>query len=486
MGSQEDREIREHAQSLMQTGQLADAERLLTEHAAKRKSDHEARALLAQIALIQRDFPRTESLLMQALRGDRKRADYHALLAEMLTTSGRHREAIARYDQALKAQSGYDAAIAGKAEVYLRMGNSAKSLEVVSRGPDTPVTAVPHARALLRETRLTEAIDLARLHLPALKARGDVQRGLWFVLGQACERSDRFDEAFDAYRSGNALSARGWTPEDDRQRNSILQEAFSADALPTLPKSDCDDDRPIFIVGLPRCGSTLTEQIIDAHPDAHGVGEIETLHDLVISMQSRLSTRLPWPGLLQETNEISLASIGQVYLDELTRLAPKARRVVDKHLGNFLHIGLIALLFPKARIIHCTRDSMDLGLSCWTMKFPQGTNAWASDLYSIGQACTLTASLMEHWKGVLDIPILEVQYESLVADLDGGVRRLLDFCGLDFDERCIRFWQSDRTVLTLSSDQVRQPIYASSVGRHAAWGDRLADLQRGLTATTSP
>jgi len=486
MGSQEDREIREHAQSLMQTGQLADAERLLTEHAAKRKSDHEARALLAQIALIQRDFPRAESLLMQALRGDRKRADYHALLAEMLATSGRHREALARYDQAIKAQSGYDAAIAGKAEVYLRMGNSAKSLEVVSRGPDTPVTAVPHARALLREKRLAEAIELALLHLPALKARGDVQRGLWFVLGQACERSGRFDEAFDAYTNGNALSARGWTPEVDRQRNSVLQEAFSADALPSLPKVDCDDDRPIFIVGLPRCGSTLTEQIIDAHPNAHGVGEIETLHDLVMSMQPRLGTRLPWPSLLQETNEAGLASIGQVYLDELTNLAPKAQRVVDKHLGNFLHIGLIALLFPKARIIHCTRDSMDLGLSCWTMKFPPGTNAWASDLYSIGQTCALTASLMGYWKGVLDIPILEVQYESLVADLDGEVRRVLDFCGLDFDERCLRFWESDRTVLTLSSDQVRRPIYASSVGRHAAWGDRLADLRRGLTATTSP
>ena len=92
---------------------------------------------------------------------------------------------------------------------------------------------------------------------------------------------------------------------------------------------------------------------------------------------------------------------------------------------------------------------------------------------------------MEYWKGVLDIPILEVQYESLVADLDGEVRRVLDFCGLDFDERCLRFWESDRTVLTLSSDQVRRPIYASSVGRHAAWGDRLVDLRRGLTATTS-
>jgi tetratricopeptide (TPR) repeat protein len=470
----------------MKIGQLADAERLLTEHSGKRKSDHEALALLAQIVLMQQDFPRAESLLMQALRSNRKRADYHALLAEMLATTGRHREAIARYDQSLKVQSGYDAAIAGKAEVYLRMGNPAKSLEVVSRGPDTPVTAVPRARALLRENRLTEAIDLTRLHLPALKARGDVQRGLWFVLGQACERAARFDEAFDAYTSANALSACGWTPEVDRQRHSVLKEAFSAEALPTLPKTDCKDNRPIFIVGLPRCGSTLTEQIIDAHPDAHGVGEVETLHNIVISMQSKLGTRLPWPDLLQEINEVSLASIGQIYLNELTKLAPKARRVVDKNLGNFLHIGLIALLFPKARIIHCTRDSMDLGLSCWAMKFSPGTYPWTSDLYSIGQACTLTTSLMEYWKGVVDIPILEVQYESLVADLDGGVRRVLDFCGLDFDERCLRYWQNTRTVLTLSSDQVRQPIYTSSVGRHAAWGDRLADLRRGLTATTLP
>ena len=108
------------------------------------------------------------------------------------------------------------------------------------------------------------------------------------------------------------MSERGWTPEFHRQHNSVLQEAFSANIFPSLPKVDCDDDRPIFIVGLPRCGSTLTEQIIDAHPNAHGVGEIETLHDLVMSMQTRLGTRLPWPALLQETNEAGRASIGQV------------------------------------------------------------------------------------------------------------------------------------------------------------------------------
>lgn len=480
MGSHEDRGLRDQAQSLMRAGQIGQAEELLRGHGASRPNDHEALALLAQIALMQRRLDEAESLLMRALRGDRRRADYHALLAEVLTTAGRHREAIGRYDHALKIHGNYDAAHAGKAETYLRMGKVDRAIGSLERAPDTPITAIPRLRALTRQGEYEAAIAIARRHLPATNATNDVQRGLWFGLGQACEKATRFDEAFEAYTQANALSQGGWTPTLDQDRNDVLMAAFSAEVLPTLPRSECASDRPVFVVGLPRCGSTLVEQIIDAHPDASGVGEIETLGQLVMEMPERLGTRLPWPDLLQETNERGLTDIAEAYLADLQARAPKGRKVVDKQLGNFVHVGLISLLFPKARIIHCTRDPMDLGLSIWTQKLPPGTNAFASDLKSIGQSWRLAEILCAYWGDVLEYPILEVGYEELVADLEGQTRRMLDFCDLPFDERCLRFWESGRTVLTLSSDQVRRPIYGSSVGRHAAWGALLDPLRVGV------
>jgi len=453
MGSHEDRALRDHAQALMRAGRIGEADEVLRAHALARPNDHEALALLAQIASMERRLDEAESLLMRAIRGDRARADYHALLAEVLTTAGRHREAIGRYDHALKLHRDYDAAHAGKAETYLRMGKVDRAYE--------------------------DAIAVARAHLPATSASNDVQRGLWFGLGHACEQAKLIDEAFEAISHANALSTGGWTDEGDRHRNDVLMSTFSAEVVPTLPRSDCQSDRPIFVVGLPRCGSTLVEQIIDAHPDATGVGEIETLAKLVLDMPSRLGTKLPWPELLQETNEQGLGMIAQAYLDDLAARSPDASRVVDKQLGNFVHVGLISLLFPKARIIHCRRDPMDLGLSIWTQKLPPGTNAFASDLRAIGAAWRLAQNLMEHWTRVLEYPILAVDYEALVADLEGQTRRMLEFCDLPFDERCLRFWESGRTVLTLSSDQVRQPIYRSSVGRHEAWGALLDPLREG-------
>lgn len=155
-------------------------------------------------------------------------------------------------------------------------------------------------------------------------------------------------------------------------------------------------------------------------------------------------------------------------------------RRVDKQLGNFGLLGLVAMLFPKARIIHCRRHPLDAGLSCWTRKFAPGTNEWANTMEGIAEFHRESEAWMDHWREVLPLPVLEVRYEHLVADLDGEARRIIDFCGLDWDDRCLRFWETGRTVLTLSADQVRQPLYDRSVGRHARWGASLDPLRSAL------
>jgi len=480
LGAQEDKAIRAQAQSMLQAGHIDTARELLRQHVTTRSRDHEAWAILGQIATMGRRFDEAESMVMRALRGDRKRADYHALLGEVLLTSGRHKEAIGRFEQATRLHAGYDAAFAGMAESCLRMGDPERALTILTAAPDTPVTAVPHARALNRQKQYDEAIALIRRHLPAGDRPVDVQRGLWFALAAACERTGRYAEAAEAATEGNARSTGGWSHGRMSTMQQEWMEVFSTDRITSLPKAANEDTAPVFIVGLLRSGSTLTEQILDAHSQGHGAGELEVLPQLLAGMQQRFGTMLPWPALLQEVNEQVMDTVATDYLSTLRNLAPRARRIADKQLGNLMHLGAIQLLFPRARVVHCVRHPMDLGLSCWMQKLPPGTNPWACDLKSIAEMIRCADEMMDHWRHTLDLPILEVRYENLVEDLEGQTHRLLDFCDLPFEEQCLRFWETGRTVLTLSSDQVRQPIYASSVGRHTPWGEQLSDLRDAL------
>ncbi len=480
MGAQEDRAIRTQAQQLLQAGHLDSATELLRQHVNARPRDHEAWALLGQIASMERRFADAESMVMRALRGDRKRADYHALLGEVLMTSGRHKEALSRFEQATRLHEGYDAAFAGMAEACLRMGDPDRAMAILNKAPDTPITAIPHARALSRHKKFDDAIELTQRHLPATNSPVDVQRGLWFARAAACERIERYQDAFEAASEGNARSAGGWSATHAASKQQEWREIFTREAMASLPTASNSDNAPVFIVGLLRSGSTLTEQILDAHSQGFGAGELETLPTLLANAQTRFKTIRPWPAMLGEVNARVLDELAGTYLTEIHQLAPKVSRIADKQLGNIMHLGAVQLLFPNARVVHCTRHPMDLGLSCWMQKLPPGTNHWASDLADIGEMIRLADDMMAHWRETLEIPLLEVRYEDLVADLEGQTRRLLRFCNLPFEPPCLRFWESGRTVLTLSSDQVRRPIYASSVGRHVPWGDLLGPLRASL------
>ncbi|MCH2133148.1 MAG: sulfotransferase [Phycisphaerales bacterium] len=482
MSSEQDRLVRQQISSLLYGGDVAAAESLCQQHLRSRARDHEAMALLAHIHLTAGRFRDAEATLSRAIALDAKRADYQALMAEILTTTGRHREALGRYDKALKIRSDFEAALAGKADTYLRMGKPDKALRVVSDSPrpssESALLAIVQARALIRDGQYDEAESVARQHLPGDELIIEHRRSLWFVAAQAAERRGDLDGAAETYRQANALSEDDWDPEASTTARAAAREIFT-DAE-RLPRSDCREDRPVFIVGMLRSGSTLAEQIIAAHPDAAGLGEIDTLPTLAATLQEVLGTALPYPACLQETNELSLTGVARAYLDETRGMAPKAHCRVDKQLGNFCFLGLISLLFPNARVIHCRRHPMDMGLSCWTQKFAPGTTGWSSTLEGIAGFHREYEAWMDLWSEVLPMTVLEVRYEDLVADLEGQTRRLLEFCDLEWDDRCLKFWETKRTVLTLSSDQVRQPLYGRSVGRHAQWGSRLSPLRDAM------
>ena len=246
--------------------------------------------------------------------------------------------------------------------------------------------------------------------------------------------------------------------------------AFAPELLASLRANALRDERPLFVVGMPRSGTTLVEQILSAHPQGHGCGELTEIVGIAEAIPA--ATALRWPQDAARIDGGWLRQRAQAYLARAARGAPPhARRLVDKQPYNFLHVGLIAMLFADARIVWCRRDPRDIALSIFSESFaPSAT--YATDRDDIAFVIAQQERLMLHWQAVSPLPILAIEYERVVADTDAQIRRLVDFAGLPWDDRCLDFHASGRSVQTLSRWQVRQPMHARSVGRwrnYPAW-----------------
>ncbi len=237
---------------------------------------------------------------------------------------------------------------------------------------------------------------------------------------------------------------------------------------------------PVFIVGMPRSGTTLVEQIISAHPAAYGAGELPDIIGLVRALPGFLrNNREPYPECVGELNENAEFALSERYLEKI-RLSPgDPERVTDKMPHNFLHVGLIALLFPNARIIHCTRNPVDTCLSCYFQDF-MGRHTYAYNLEDLGYYYGEYRRLMAHWREVLPMQFMDVNYEELTANAEANSRRIIEHVGLPWDERCLEFYKTGRNVATASYDQVRQPIYRKSVERWRNYEQHISPLLSSL------
>jgi tetratricopeptide (TPR) repeat protein len=230
-------------------------------------------------------------------------------------------------------------------------------------------------------------------------------------------------------------------------------------------------DQPVFIVGLPRSGTTLTEQILASHPLLHGAGELPDLPRLA----AQVSPEAPWTAA-QGVTGTRHRELAHAYLRALREGAPKGRlRITDKSPFNFFQLGFAALLFPQARVIHCRRDARDNALSIWLENF-NPDQRYATDFADIAHLRRGYERLMAHWRDALPLRILEVDYEALVADTEGQARRMVEFLGAPWDRRCLEFHASARAVQTPSRWQVREPIYTRSIERWRAWAPYLPEL----------
>lgn len=467
------------AMNAIANGQPHQAETLCRSVLSEKRRDDLAMALLAQAYNSTGKYDDALQMIRSAISKNNKRADYHGLLGDMLTTRGDFRKALDAYDKALKLQPDHHGVIAGKANTWLRLNKPQKARAlvepVVQQGNEDLTVAIVYAKALIGDEKPSDAADILLGHLPADQEPVETRRTLYFILGKAMELAGEYKSAMEAYQEGNSLSATGFDIDACVQKHDDIIKTFPSDYDGATADSTVDSSSRVFIVGMLRSGSTLTEQIIDAHPMGRGLGELETLPRLVNEMLGGESVLQAWHKCTTD----QLNNLVKQYLQDASCKTNESV-LVDKQLGNYQFIGVIHTLFPKAKVIHCTRNPLSMGLSCFAQKLPPSTNPWASNLRDIGHFYNEYARLMRHWQDVLGDTMLEVRYEDLVNDQENQTRTILDFCGLDFNERCMRFWETGRAVLTLSQDQVRKPMYDSSIARHDRFGTLLDPLRDAL------
>lgn len=303
---------------------------------------------------------------------------------------------------------------------------------------------------------------------------------LHFALGKAYDDCWDYDRAFEHYFAGNESKRKRLPLGSDRaQLTERIIEVFSADFFEQRDGIGSDSDLPILVLGMPRSGTTLTEQIISSHPDVHGAGELSYFGSVASGLNKLLRSSEPFPTASEAIDQSNYALIAKPYLKLLRWHSATARHVTDKMPGNYRYLGLIALLFPRAVIIHCERDALDTCLSIYFQHFARGHD-YSYDLHAIAETYRQYRRLMAHWHQVLPGRIYTSNYEQLVSNPEQKARELIAACGLEWDDGCLAFHQSKREVRTASVAQVRQPIYTHSKQRWRNYEKHLGPLKEGF------
>jgi tetratricopeptide (TPR) repeat protein len=479
---------------LRQQGNFPEAIALLRETVRLAPGHVQAQNALGGMLLALGQAEAAEPHLREAVRLRPDFAEAHSNLGLALRELNRIDEALASFRESLRLKPGFPGAHNNLAYTLQAQGKPDEARAEFRAA----LQLDPHStRALLGLSGLAAAghyqfsEDEVRL-LQTLAARENLpldERGrLHFALARLRDAAGAYDDAFAHYRQGNALlkeylSRRGaaYDPEAQRRYVDRLIAVFTPAWFERVRSFGSESDLPIFVVGMMRSGTTLAEQILASHPKVHGAGELRDIGRMVAALPKRLGTTEEYPECLQRLDAATARALAEEHLQRLRQLGGDAIRVVDKMPFDFLHLGVIATLFPRARIVHCRRDPIDTCLSCYFQNFVE-PQTFTTELSHLGHYYREYERLMAHWMQVLPVPIFELRYEELIADQEAVSRRLLEFCCLDWDERCLRFNETDRPVLTPSALQVRRPLYRSAVGRWKRYERHLKPLLEALAS----
>ncbi|CDX28664.1 Sulfotransferase [Mesorhizobium plurifarium] len=401
-------------------------------------------------------------------------------LAETLQEAGRLDEAIKLFREALSIRPKDAELLYGLGVAMMEKGKLDEAADLARQALAIAPNMAKTWLLLTQVKRQTERDkELAGMEAEHAKApQGSLARmQLSFGLGKANDDLKDYGRAFDYFAEGNAIRRRAiaYDPARTRGEFEAMKAAFDTAFFEKHRPSDISDDTPIFVVGMPRSGTTLVEQIIASHPQVLGAGELNILKTAV-GKQFPMSMPSGFPGGIADMPDKAFAEAGQAYLEMLHARYPGYRHVTDKMPGNFLLVGFLHMMLPKAKIVHCARDAAATCLSIFKVHFRGDSHRYGYDLGELADFHNLYTDIMAHWHKVLPGVVHDVRYEDFVADQEGQTRALMAYLGLPWDDKLLSFHETDRPVRTASAAQVRQPMYQGSVDLWKRYGDRLKPL----------
>ncbi|CDX41600.1 Sulfotransferase [Mesorhizobium sp. SOD10] len=451
----------------------------------------------------------------RAIAEEPKNPYYHLSLGEAYGKLSEYSAAIKHIQYALELQPGLVEALCALGRVYTKFDKPDLALPLYEKAlkinPDHPKARIGIAAALTGLGRMDEAasylkeaiergIDVAAAYYDFVQTRKfteepaelqsilrelnksgltpEAKASLNYAAGKVENDLKRYAEAFGHFKE--AKQAEGYKFDIDQYRRFIdlTIETFTPELFAARSGYGNRSEAPVFVVGMPRSGTTLTEQICASHPEVHGAGELSKLRRVAnaVGLQASASDfNKPITTITEGLSKI----LAEEHLSYLRERAPRAQRIIDKMPHNFELIGLLTLLFPNARIIHCRRDAIDNCVSCYVLPF-SSAHSYNTDLQALGLYYREYDRLMRHWNEVFPGRIFENRYETLVEDQEAQSRRLIDYLGLPWDDACLRFFDREGAVTTPSRWQVRQPIYKSSVKRWKNYENEIQPLIEAL------
>ena len=388
------------------------------------------------------------------------------LHASMLAIVGRYEDALTAYERAIELRAYNPPAYIGMGHLLKTLGRQAEGIAAyrtaIEQRPD--FAEVYWSLANLKTFRFTpEEVRVMETYVADDQLNEDARVHFLFTLGKACEDQREFERSFDYYQQACEMQRMriAYDPVETQLLHERIRSVFSAEFMASRAGQGCDDPAPIFIVGLPGSGSTLIEQILASHSQVEGTAELPDV-GRVISGLSRREDAKTYPETVVGMDAEDWWAAGESYLLRTERHRSGLPYFTDKMPNNFASIGMIQLMLPNAKIIDARRHPLDSSFGSFKQHFALG-QAFSYDLEELGEFYLEYRAMMRHWHRVLPGKVLELRYEDMVADQLNQTRRLLDFCGLPWEESCLRFHETERAVRTASSEQVRQPIYSSSI-----------------------
>jgi tetratricopeptide (TPR) repeat protein len=460
------------------------------EKALQLKPDYaEAYYGIAKVQLQHHHFIEAEHSIRNALMIKPQEVDFYQLLAEIYQERGQYAQALVYLDQILAMDAPNVPAYLSKGTVLMEMGELAQAEEhflKITADPKNDNRVLAHyCRVQLRKVKtnhssLSDLLSLVTHHAHTVSPNKLAYA--YFALGKCYDDLEEWDKAFEYFSLGCHLKRTSITynSAEQVQFTNKLTHCFTQQMIDHLRSFANPSALPIFILGMPRSGTTLVEQILSSHPQVHGAGELKYLNHLIQWPVKNQHTTVHYPENILHLSPTICQAIADQYLSYLNDFCPDSLRITDKMPNNFIAIGLIHALFPNAKIIHVQRNPLDTCLSCYTKLFTQG-QLYSYDLTELGHYYHSYELIMNHWRHVLpNNAWLDIQYETLVSHLDEEAPRLIEFCDLPWNPACLTFYQSKRQVRTASFAQVRQPVYTSSVARWRRYEQQLKPLIKAL------